>query len=61
MKALLDSLSILKPFSFVLEDDDREVQEELYMVDDDIALLPPLSLDNLDSDLDEFLDNLLKS
>ena len=61
MKTLLDSLSILKPFSFVLEDDDREVQEELYMVDDDIALLPPLSLDNLDSDLDEFLDHLLKS
>ena len=61
MKGLMDGMSILKPYSFVLEDDDQEVVEDLYVVDDDIALLPPLSIDSLDNDLDEFLDNLLKS
>ena len=61
MKELLESLSILKPFSFVLEDDDQEVQEDLYVVDDDIAILPPLSLDNFESDLDDFLDHLLNT
>lgn len=60
-KELLEGLSILKPYSFVLEDDDRESLEELYVVDDDIAIIAPLSMDNLDSDLDDFLDNLLKS
>ncbi|MBO4811677.1 MAG: hypothetical protein J5552_08945 [Prevotella sp.] len=61
MKGQMDRMSILKPYSFVLEDDDQEVVEDLYVVDDDIALLPPLSIDSLDNDLDEFLDNLLKS
>ena len=60
-KELLDSLSILKPYSFVLEDDDQDTIEELYVVDDDIAIIEPLSIESLDSDLDEFLANLLKS
>ena len=60
-KKLLENLSILKPYSFVLEDDDCDIQEELYVVDDDFAIIAPLSMDNFDSDLDEFLDNLLKS
>ena len=60
-KELLDSLSILKPYSFVLEDDDQDTLEELYVVDDDIAIIEPLSIESLDSDLDEFLANLLKS
>ena len=60
-KDVLDNLSILKPYSFVLENDDCETVEELYVADDDIAIISPLSLDSLDSDLDEFLENLLKS
>ena len=61
LKELLDALSILKPYSFVLEDDDCEAQQELYVVDDDIAIISPLNIENFDSDLDEFLDHLLKS
>ena len=61
LKDVMENLSILKPYSFVLEDDDRETMQELYVVDDDIAIIAPLSLDSIDSDLDEFLDNLLKS
>jgi len=60
-KDLLENLSILKPYSFVLEDDDCEISNELYVVDDDIAIIDPLTMDSLDSDLDEFLENLLKS
>lgn len=60
-KAVLENLSILKPYSFVLEDDDCETVQELYVVDDDIALIDPVSMESLDGDLDEFLENLLKS
>lgn len=59
-KDVLDNLSILKPYSFVLENDDCESVEELYVADDDIAIISPLSMDSLDRDLDEFLENLLK-
>ena len=60
-KDLLENLSILKPYSFVLENDDSESLEELFVADDDIAIISPLSIDSLDSDLDDFLENLLKS
>ena len=60
-KTVLENLSILKPYSIVLEDDDCETVQELYVVDDDIALIDPVSMESLDGDLDEFLENLLKS
>ncbi len=58
-KDLLDGLSILKPYSFVLENDESEHIQELYVVDDDLAIVP-LSMDSLESDLDDFLNDLLK-
>lgn len=60
-KDLLENLSILKPYSFVLENDDSETMQELFVADDDIAIISPLSMDSLDCDLDDFLENLLKS
>lgn len=60
-KDVLENLSILKPYSFVLENDDCETVQELFVADDDIAIISPLSMDSLDSDLDDFLENLLKS
>ena len=60
-KDLLENLSILKPYSFGLENDDSESLEERFVADDDIAIISPLSIDSLDSDLDDFLENLLKS
>ncbi len=59
-KELVEKLSILRPYSFVLEDDDREHINELYVVDDEIGIIEPLSIDSIDKDLDDFLDNLLK-
>ena len=38
-KDLIDNLSILKPYAFVLEDDDRESVAELYVADDDTVII----------------------
>ena len=59
-KDLIEQMSVLKPYSFVLEDDDRETIEELYLVDDDIVILNEELMADLDKDLDDFLNKLLK-
>ena len=60
LKEKIDTMSILKPFSFVLEDDNNETIAELYLVDDDIVIINEELMVNLDEDLDRFLENLLK-
>lgn len=57
---IIDNLGILKPYSFVLEDDDKQHLGELYLADDDTIILGGDLMENLDSDLDGFLDELLK-
>ena len=59
-KEQIENMSILKPYSFVLEDDDKENIEELYVVDDDTVILGGDLMEGLDEDLDQFLNNLLK-
>ena len=59
-KSKIEQMAILKPFSFVLEDEDKESLEELYLVDDDTAILHEELMVDLDKDLDDFLDKLLK-
>lgn len=56
----IDNLGILKPYSFVLEDDDKENLGELYLADDDTIIVGGDLMENLDSDLDNFLNDLLK-
>ena len=53
-KEKIEQMSILKPYSFVLEDDDKETIEELYLVDDDTVILHEELMAGLDKDLDEF-------
>ncbi|MBR4920502.1 MAG: hypothetical protein IKZ62_04195 [Prevotella sp.] len=60
-KEQIEQMSILKPYSFVLEDDDREHIAELYLVDDDTAIVDQELMAGLDQDLDNFLENLLKN
>ena len=50
----------LKPFSFVLEDDDKESLAELYIVDDETVIIDPDLMEGLDDDLNDFLNTLLK-
>lgn len=55
-----DNLGILKPYSFVLENDDKEAVGELHIADDDTVIIGKDLMEGLDSDLDSFLDTLLK-
>lgn len=56
---LLGELSILKPYSFVLVDEEKETVSELYLFDDDTLILDGGLLKGLDEDLDDFLKKLL--
>ncbi len=55
-----DNLGIIKPYSFVLEDDDKENLGELYLADDDTVIVGGDLMESLDKDLDAFLEELLK-
>lgn len=57
---IVDAMGILKPFSFVLEDDEKEPIAELYLADDDTVIIGGDIMENLDSDLDNFLEQLLE-
>ena len=59
-KALVEAMSIMKPFTFVLENDEKEPVEGLYIVDDDLVIIDDDMMQDLDKDLDDFLDKLLK-
>ena len=56
----LEHLSIWKPYSLVLVDDERETVCDLLLVDDDTLIVTDQLLKGLDSELNDFLDNLLK-
>lgn len=56
----LDNLGILKPYSFVLENDEKEGIAELYLADDDTIIIGKDLMEGLDTDLDSFFDSLMK-
>ena len=58
-KDSIDGMSILKPFSLVLEDDDKETIAELYVVDDDTVIIDEELMAGLDKDLDDFFAKLI--
>lgn len=60
MKKQTENLGILKPYSFVLENDENEAVTELYVVDDDTVIIDPDLMEGLEEDLDKFLSDLLK-
>ena len=53
-------MGILRPFSFVLEDDEKNHVAELHLVDDDTSIITGELLQNLDEDLDSFMKDLMK-
>ena len=55
----LDSLSVWKPFSFVMVDEDSENFYELMLMDDDTMLVSQTLMEGLDKELDDFLYELL--
>ena len=50
----------MKPYSFVLEDDDKESLAELYIVDDETVIIGNELMKDLDEDLDDFFEKLFK-
>lgn len=56
----LDKLTILKPYSFVLVDDEKETVAELLLMDDDTLLVSDELLKGLDEELNAFLKDLLE-
>lgn len=59
-KGAFDKLAIMKPYSFVLVDDDKETVAELLLMDDDTLMLNDELLKGLDEELDAFLKDLLE-
>ena len=55
-----EQVSVSKPFSFVLEDDNQETIEELFYVDEDLIVLSDDLLKDMDKDLDDFFEKLMK-
>ena len=59
LSTIADSLGILKPYSFVLENDDKDTIAELYIADDDTVIIGKDLMEGLDSDLNLFLEKLV--
>ena len=59
-KDSIDNMSILKPFSLGLEDDNKEMVAELYVADDDTVIIDEELMAGLDKDLDDFFEKLFK-
>ncbi len=59
LSEVLDNLGLLKPYSFVLENEDKESIAELYIADDDTVIIGKDLMEDLDSDLNTFLEHLL--
>ena len=56
-----DDLTILKPFSFVLVDEEHETIADLLLMDEDTMLVNDELLKGLDKEVDDFLKELLES
>ena len=59
LSSLVDDMGILKPYSFVLEDDEKHSLGELYIADDETIILGGDLMNGLDKDLDDFFDHLM--
>lgn len=58
MSDIVDNLGIMKPYSFVLEDDERNGIAELYVADDDTIIIGGDLMEGLEEDLDDFFKHL---
>ncbi|MCR5780316.1 MAG: hypothetical protein K6G70_07230 [Bacteroidaceae bacterium] len=60
LRAEIEQMSIMRPYSFVMMGEDSETLNDLYIVDDDTIIVDTELLEGLDEELDEFLAKLLK-
>jgi len=57
---IFDNLTLLKPYSVVLVDEEKESITDLLLMDDDTVLVNDELLKGLDEELDDFLKKLLE-
>lgn len=60
LRKIIDDFGILKPYSLVLENDDKESMGELYLADDDTVIVSGDLMEGLDKELDDFFNDLMK-
>lgn len=61
LRPMLDErLNLLRPFSFVLIDEDGEILTDLALFDDDTIIVSGDLMEGLDTELDKFFENLMK-
>lgn len=60
LRKIIDDFGILKPYSLVLENDDKEPMGELYLADDDTVIVSGDLMEGLDKELDDFFNDLMK-
>lgn len=60
MSDVIDNLGIIKPFSFILETDEREHYSELYIVDSEIKIIGGDLMNGLEKELADFFKDLFK-
>ena len=53
-------MGMFKPFSIVLQNEEKEDLSELYLADDDTIIIGGDLMEGLNEDLDSFLTDLLK-
>ncbi len=57
---VIDGMSIMRPYCFVLVDEDHETIRDLYLVDDDTMILSGNLMEGFEKELDQFFEQLMK-
>ncbi len=60
LRDIVEHMSVLHPFSFVMMGEDGETLQDIYIVDDDAIILDTELLKGLDDELDQFLEQLMR-
>ena len=58
--AIIEKMGILRPYSFILENEEREHVAELSLVDNDIKIIGGDLMNGLGEDVDNFFKELMK-
>lgn len=57
---IVETMGLLKPYSFVMEGDEHAHISELYLVDDELNIIGGDLLEGVDEELDAFFNKLMK-
>lgn len=58
---VLESMNVMRPYCFVLVDEEHETLRDIYLVDDDSIIVSKDLLEGFEADLDQFFEQLMRS